>query len=98
MIRVQLPAHLRTLARVEGEVTLAIDGAVTQRAILDALETRFPTLRGTVRDHVTLKRRGFVRFFVCGDDVSLEAPDAALPAAVAAGEEPFMVVGALAGG
>ncbi|BFU94750.1 MAG: conserved protein of unknown function [Nitrospira sp.] len=98
MIRVVLPAHLRTLARVSGEVTLEIDGPVTPRAILDALEARYPMLRGTVRDHVTLKRRAFVRFFACEQDLSHSSPDAALPDAVATGAEPFLIVGAMAGG
>ena len=98
MIRVLLPAHLRTLARVNGEVTLDIAGAVTQRAVLDALETRYPMLRGTIRDHVTLKRRAFVRFFACEQDLSHESPDTPLPDAVATGAEPFLIVGAMAGG
>lgn len=98
MIRVVLPAHLRTLARVDGEVKLEVMGTVTQRAILDALEARYPMLRGTVRDHVTLKRRAFVRFFACERDLSHESPDAPLPDAVATGAEPFLIVGAMAGG
>ena len=98
MIRVVLPAHLRTLARVGGEVSLDLTGQVTQRSILDALETRYPVLRGTIRDYGTEKRRPFVRFFACEEDLSLEAPDAPLPEAVAAGTEPFLVVGAIAGG
>lgn len=98
MIRVVLPAHLRTLAKVEGEVELDLDGRVTQRAVLDALEARFPVLRGTIRDHVTHKRRAFVRFFACEQDLSHELPDTPLPDAVVEGEEPFLVVGALAGG
>jgi sulfur-carrier protein len=98
MIRVVLPAHLRTLARVTGEVTLEVEGSVTQRAVLDALETRYPMLRGTVRDHVSLKRRAFVRFFACEQDLSHESPDALLPDAVANGVEPFLIVGAMAGG
>src|SRR5262245_40369227 len=98
MIRVVLPAHLRTLARVNGEVTLEVEGPVTQRAILDALEARYPMLRGTVRDHVTLKRRAFVRFFACEQDLSHESPDALLPEAVVSGVEPFLIVGAMAGG
>jgi molybdopterin synthase sulfur carrier subunit len=98
MIRVVLPAHLRRLARVDGEVDLRIDGPVTQRAILDALEASYPVLRGTIRDHVTHKRRPFLRFFACEEDWSHESPDAALPPAVAKGSEPFLVVGALAGG
>ena len=98
MIRVTLPAHLRKLARVDGEVHLDVEGPVTQRAILDALEARYPMLRGTIRDHVTQRRRAFVRFFACSEDYSNEAPDAVLPDAVATGAEPFMVVGAMAGG
>jgi sulfur-carrier protein len=98
MIRVVLPPHLRTLARVNGEVELDVAGQATQRAVLDALEDRYPMLRGTIRDHVTLRRRAFVRFFACEKDLSLEAPDALLPDEVAAGAEPFQVVGALAGG
>jgi sulfur-carrier protein len=98
MIRVVLPAHLRTLARVDGEVKLEITGAVTQRAVLDALEARYPMLRGTIRDHGTFKRRDFVRFFACEQDVSHESPDAPLPDAVATGAEPFLIVGAMAGG
>jgi sulfur-carrier protein len=98
MIRVVLPAHLRTLARAGGEVELKVDGQVTQRSILDALETSYPTLKGTVRDHVTQKRRPFVRFFACGEDLSHELPDALLPDAVASGAEPFLIVGAIAGG
>jgi sulfur-carrier protein len=98
MIRVVLPAHLRTLARVDGEVKLHVDGPVTQRSVLDALETCYPMLRGTIRDHVTQQRRGFLRFFACGDDLSHEPPDAPLPDAVASGAEPFLVVGAMAGG
>ena len=98
MIRVVLPAHLRTLARVDGEVTLDLKGEVTQRSMLDALEARYPMLRGTIRDHGTLKRRAFVRFFACEQDLSHESPDAPLPDAVATGAEPFLVVGAMAGG
>jgi hypothetical protein len=98
MIRVVLPQHLRTLARVNGEVSLAVAGAVTQRAVLDALEARYPMLRGTIRDHATQKRRAFVRFFACGRDLSHEAADAPLPEVVASGSEPFVVLGALAGG
>lgn len=98
MIRVVLPAHLRTLARVNGEVALDIEGPITQRSVLDALEGRYPVLRGTIRDHVTLKRRAFVRFFACEEDLSHESPDALLPAAVATGAEPFLIVGAMAGG
>jgi len=98
MIRVVLPQHLRTLAQVEGEVEIQLDGVVTQRAILDALEARYPMLRGTIRDHGTLKRRPFIRFFACEEDLSHEPPDAPLPDAVATGTEPFLVVGAIAGG
>ena len=98
MIRVVLPAHLRTLARVDGEVKLDVSGPVTQRAILDALEARYPMLRGTVRDHISLKRRAFVRFFACEQDLSHEPEDAPLPDAVATGAEPFLIVGAMAGG
>ena len=98
MIRVVLPAHLRTLAKVEGEVELDLDGRVTQRAVLDALEARFPVLRGTIRDHVTHKRRAFVRFFACEQDLSHEPPDTRLPAAVVTGAEPLLIVGAMAGG
>jgi hypothetical protein len=98
MIRVVLPAHLRTLARVDGEVKLDIEGRVTQRSVLDALEARYPMLRGTIRDHVAQRRRPFVRFFACGQDLSHEPPDAPLPDAVAIGAEPFLIVGAMAGG
>ncbi|MDF0668465.1 MAG: MoaD/ThiS family protein [Nitrospira sp.] len=98
MVRVILPQHLRTLARVNGEVTLDVDGPVTQRAVLDALEASYPVLRGTVRDHVTLKRRPFIRFFACEQDLSHESPDAPLPDAVVTGSEPFLIVGAMAGG
>jgi sulfur-carrier protein len=98
MIRVVLPPHLRTLARVDGEVELEIAGPVTQRSILDALEARFPMLRGTVRDHTTQLRRPLVRFFACGQDVSHEPPDAPLLDAIAQGSEPFLVIGAIAGG
>ena len=98
MIRVTLPAHLRKLAHVDGEVKLEVDGQVTQRAVLDALEARYPMLRGTIRDQVTQKRRAFVRFFACQEDLSHEPPDAPLPGAVATGAEPFMIVGAIAGG
>ncbi|MEX5216087.1 MAG: MoaD/ThiS family protein [Nitrospiraceae bacterium] len=98
MIRVVLPAHLRTLARVNGEVTLDVQNPVTPCAILDALEARYPMLRGTVRDHVTRKRRPFVRFFACEQDLSHESPDIPLPDAVATGKEPFLIVGAMAGG
>ena len=98
MIRVVLPAHLRTLARVDGEVTLDVEGQVTQRSVLDALEARYPMLRGTIRDQVTHQRRPFVRFFACEEDLSHALPDAPLPDAVATGAEPFLVVGAMAGG
>ena len=98
MIRVVLPAHLRTLARVDGEVKLHVEGPVTQRAVLEALEVRYPMLRGTIRDHVTQKRRAYVRFFACEQDLSHESPDAPLPDAVATGTEPFLIVGAMAGG
>ncbi|ALA56882.1 MoaD/ThiS family protein [Nitrospira moscoviensis] len=98
MIRVVLPQHLRTLARVDGEVTLEVGGPVTQRAVLDALEARYPMLRGTIRDHVTQKRRPFIRFFACEEDLSHESPDAPLPDAVATGSEPLLIVGAMAGG
>jgi len=98
MIRVTLPTHLRKLAHVDGEVKLDVEGQVTQRSVLDALEARYPMLRGTIRDHVTQKRRAFVRFFACGQDLSHEPADAPLPDAVASGGEPFMVVGAIAGG
>ena len=98
MIRVMLPAHLRTLARVDGEVKLDVEGEVTQRSVLDALEARYPMLRGTIRDQVTQQRRAFVRFFACEQDLSHEPPDAPLPDAVAMGAEPFLVVGAMAGG
>jgi molybdopterin synthase sulfur carrier subunit len=98
MIRVVLPAHLRTLARVDGEVKLDVEGPVTQRSVLDALEARYPMLRGTMRDHVTQQRRAFVRFFACEQDLSHELPDTPLPEAVATGAEPFLLVGAIAGG
>jgi hypothetical protein len=98
MIRVVLPAHLRTLARVDGEVEIEVGGEVTQRSVLDALEGRYPALRGTIRNHVTYERRPFVRFFACEQDLSHEPPDAPLPDAVVNGEEPFLVIGALAGG
>ena len=98
MIRVILPAHLRTLAKVAGEVQLEVEGPVTQRSVLDALEARYPMLRGTIRDHVTQQRRPFVRFFACEEDLSHESPDAPLPDAVASGTEPFLLVGAIAGG
>jgi hypothetical protein len=98
MIRVILPAHLRTLARIGSEVTLDVEGQVTQRSVLDALEARYPMLCGTLRDHVTQQRRPFVRFFACEEDVSHELPDAPLPDPVASGKEPFFIVGAIAGG
>jgi sulfur-carrier protein len=98
MIRVILPAHLRTLARVNGEVTLDVAGPVTQRSVLDALEARYPALCGTIRDHITHQRRPMLRFFACEEDLSHESPDAPLPDAVASGAEPFFVVGAIAGG
>jgi sulfur-carrier protein len=98
MIRVSLPAHLRTLAHLDGEVVLQVAGPVTQRSVLDALEDRYPMLRGTIRDPVTQRRRPFVRFFACTQDLSHEPPDAALPDAIVAGAEPFMIVGAMAGG
>jgi hypothetical protein len=98
MIRVVLPPHLRTLARVDGEVQLYLDGPVTQHSVLDALEARYPVLRGTIRDHVTQQRRPFLWFFACGEDLSHELPDTPLPDAVASGAEPFLVVGAIAGG
>ncbi len=98
MIRVRLPAHLRTLALVDGEVMLSVEGSVTLSSVLEALETSYPVLRGTMRDHVTKRRREFVRFFACGQDLSHEPPDAPLPDAVAKGEEPFLVIGAMAGG
>jgi molybdopterin synthase sulfur carrier subunit len=98
MIRVELPHHLRTLAHVNSEVELQIKGPVTQRTVLDALEIKYPMLRGTIRDYVTEARRPFLRFFACGEDLSHEAPDAPLPNAVATGAEPFVVMGAIAGG
>ncbi len=98
MIRVVLPPHLRHLAQVGGEVTVEVVGAVTQRSVLDALERHYPVLRGTIRDHATLKRRAFVRFFACQEDLSHEPLDAPLPAEVASGVEPFLIVGAIAGG
>ena len=98
MIRVELPAHLRTLARIGGEVSVAVDGPVTQRAVLDALEQAYPVLRGTIRDHATQRRRPFLRFFACEQDLSHELPDTPLPDAVATGAEPFLIVGAIAGG
>jgi hypothetical protein len=98
MIRVELPAHLRTLAGVNGEVRLELEGGATQRAVLDALEASYPVLSGTIRDHVTKQRRPFLRFFACEQDLSHDSPDAPLPAAVIEGKEPFLVIGALAGG
>jgi hypothetical protein len=98
MIRVVLPAHLRTLAKVGSEVELQVDAPITQRSVLGALEAAYPVLRGTIRDHVTQKRRAFLRFFACGQDLSLDPPDDPLPDAVARGEEPFYVIGAIAGG
>jgi len=98
MIRVELPFHLRTLARIDGEVQLEVEGPITLGSVLDALEARFPVLRGTIRDHVTLKRRPFVRFFACKEDLSLEPPETRLPELVASGTEPFLIIGAIAGG
>jgi molybdopterin synthase sulfur carrier subunit len=98
MIRVVLPPHLRTLARVDGEVALEVAGSITQRTILDALETRYPMLRGTIRDHATLRRRPLVRFFVCNEDMTHDSPDAPLPEAIVTGAAPFCIVGAIAGG
>jgi molybdopterin synthase sulfur carrier subunit len=98
MIRVTLPAHLRKLAQVDGEVQLEVTGHVTQRSVLDALEARYPMLRGTIRDHDTQRRRAFVRFFACGQDLSHDPPDTLLPDAIANGAEPFMIIGAIAGG
>jgi len=98
MIRVEVPHHLRTLARVDGEVELQIKGTVTQRSVLDALEANYPMLRGTIRDHVTQLRRPFLRFFACGEDLSHETPDAPLPDAIVSGAQPFIVMGAIAGG
>jgi molybdopterin synthase sulfur carrier subunit len=98
VIRVVLPAHLRTLAQVSGDVELEVEGPVTQRSVLDALEARYPMLRGTIRDHVTQQRRPFLRFFACEEDLSHEPPDAPLPGAVASGAEPFWIIGAIAGG
>lgn len=98
MVRVVLPQHLRTLAHVESEVELEITGAVTQRSVLDALEARYPMLKGAIRDHVTQQRRAFLRFFACEEDLTHEPPDAPLPDAVASGKEPFLVIGAIAGG
>ncbi len=98
MIRVELPMHLRTLAGVKGEVTLDVPGAVTQRSVLDALEAKYPMLCGTIREHGTLKRRAFLRFFACQEDISHTSPDALLPEAIATGKEPLLVIGAVAGG
>ncbi len=98
MIRVEIPAHLRTLANVNGEITLDVVEPVTQRSILDALEARYPMLCGTIRDHTTKQRRAFLRFFACAEDLSHEPPDAPLPEAVATGKEPFLIIGAIAGG
>lgn len=98
MIRVVLPFHLRTLAKISGEVQLDVDGPVTQRSVLDALEARYPMLCGTIRDHVTQKRRPFLRFYACQEDLSLESPDAPLPEAVLRGDEPYLIIGGLAGG
>ena len=98
MMRVVLPYHLRNLARIEGEVELEVPGPATVRSVLDALEAQYPVLRGTVRDHVTLKRRPFVRFFACKEDLSLEPPDTPLPEPIVKGEEPFLIIGAMAGG
>jgi hypothetical protein len=98
MIRVILPPHLRTLAHVGSEVTLDVEGPATQRSVLDALEARYPMLRGTIRDHTTQQRRPFLRFFACEEDLSHDPPDAPLPEAVASGKEPFIVIGAIAGG
>ena len=98
MINVVLPAHLRRLAKVDGTVTLEVEGAPTQRTVLDALEARYPMLQGTIRDHDTQKRRAFIRFFACEEDLSNESPDSPLPDEVVAGKEPFLVVGAMAGG
>ena len=99
MIRVELPFHLRTLARLgQGEVELEINGPVTQRTVIDAIEARYPMLRGTIRDHVTQKRRPFLRFYACGEDLSHESPDTPLPESVASGTEPYLIIGAIAGG
>jgi len=98
MIRVELPQHLRTLAHVGREVELEVEGPVTQRSVLDALEARYPMLRGTIREHTTLKRRAFLRFFACQQDLSHDPPDSPLPESVASGKEPFLIIGAIAGG
>ena len=98
MIRVVLPAHLRTLAKVDGDVSLEVKGQVTLRSVLDTLEERYPMLQGTIRDHDTLQRRAFLRFFACEEDISHEPPDTPLPEAVASGKEPFFIIGAIAGG
>lgn len=98
MVRVEIPAHLRTLANVNGEITLEVVAPVTQRSILDALEARYPMLCGTIRDHTTKQRRAFLRFFACEEDLSHEPPDALLPEVVASGKEPFLIIGAIAGG
>jgi sulfur-carrier protein len=98
MIRVALPGHLRTLAHIDGEVQLEIQGQITQRSVLDTLESAYPMLRGTIRDHLTQQRRSFLRFFACAEDLSHESPDAPLPDAVASGKEPFLILGAIAGG
>jgi len=98
MIRVVLPPHLRTLARIGGEVSLSVEGQATQRSVLDALEVSYPMLRGTIRDHVTQERRPFVRFFACSEDLSHEPPDTPLPDAIASGDEPLLIIGAIAGG
>ena len=98
MIRIILPPHLRTLARVDGEIELELNGAVTQRSVLDSVEAKYPMLRGTIRDHVTQARRPMVRFFACGEDLSHESPDVPLPDAISTGSEPFLIIGAIAGG
>ena len=98
MIRVELPAHLRTLSGVNGEVMLDVEGLITQRSVLDALEARYPMLRGSIRDHVTQQRRPFLRFYACQEDLSHDPPDAPLPDSVATGKEPFLIIGAIAGG
>ncbi len=98
MIRVIIPAHLRTLAKVEGEVQLEVASPITQRAVLDALEAKYPVLCGTIRDHVTKKRRDFLRYYACEEDWSLESPDTPLPEAITSGKEPFLIIGAIAGG